>query len=642
MTEELIIAAIVLLLVVVVMLALVLRRGTKTDLSPVVSRLGTMEGYQERTERSVKEEIARNRQESAEQGRRLRDEVQLSLRNSTDSLVHSVRGISTSQHQQLEDFANQLGAFTQACDASASQLRLGLINALDGVKEEIAHGRRESAEQGRGLREEVQTSLKNSTDSLVQGVDRISAAQQQRLEDFANQLNAFARTDDASASQLRLELTNALGAIKESQDKRLSENAAELQQHFESFGRRLSEFSHVNQEGATQARSELSAVLKDFKDSLQKQMNDMASLQKQQMDSFAGQIANLTEKSEKKSDELRGAVEGKLAQLQSDNATRLEEMRRTVDEKLQGTLDKRLGESFRQVSDRLEQVHKGLGEMQTLAGGVGDLKRVLTNVKTRGTWGEVHLGNLLEQILTADQYARNVKTKPAGGETVDFAIKLPGPDKLDGEVVWLPIDAKFPKEDYERIVDASERGDAAGVEQGAKDLELRVRSQARDIRDKYLAPPYTTDFGLLYLPTEGLYAEVIRRPGLLDSLQREHRVVIVGPTTLAALLNSLQMGFRSLAIQKQSSEVWRVLGAVKTEFGKFGEMLVKVKKKLDETGNTIDDAVHRSRQMERKLRKVEALPAAEAARLLAESQPLDTDDEEPDETPKNGTTGTSN
>lgn len=551
MTEGLIITAIVLLLTVVVMLVFMLRRATSTDLSPMMSRLETMEKSQERNERGVKEEFARNRQESAE--------------------------------------------------------------------------------QGRGLREEVQVSLKNSTDSLVQSVDRISAAQQQRLEDFAKQLNALKQAGDSSASQLRLELTNALNVVKEAQDKRLSENAVQLQQNFEFFGRRLSEFSQANQEGATQTRIELSVTLKDFKDSLQKQMNDMALLQKQQLDSFSAQLTNLTEKNEKKSDELRAAVEGKLTQLQSDNAAKLEEVRRTVDEKLQGTLDKRLGESFKQVSDRLEQVHKGLGEMQALASGVGDLKRVLTNVKTRGTWGEMQLGNLLEQILTTDQYARNVRTKPSGGETVEFAIKLPGPEEHDGKVVWLPIDVKFPKEDYELLVDASERGDAAGVEQAAKNLELGVRLQARVIRDKYLAPPHTTDFGLLYLPTEGLYAEVLRRPGLVDSLQREQRVVIVGPTTLAALLNSLQMGFRTLAIQKRSSEVWKVLGAVKTEFGKFGDMLDKVKKKLDETGNTIDDAVHRTRQIEKRLRKVEALPVDEEVELIAEAQSADAGNEEPGE-----------
>src|SRR5580658_7166821 len=343
MNEGLIVIGIILLIVAVVMLIFLIRRTTATDLSPVVSRLDSLEKSHERAERGVKEEIARNRQESAE--------------------------------------------------------------------------------QGRGLREEVQVSLKNSTDSLVQGLDRISAAQQQRLEDFAKQLIALTKTTDTSASQLRLEVTSALNVIKESQEKRLTENAAQLQQHIEAFGRRLAEFSQTNQEGTAKTRTELATALKDFKDSLQKQMHDMASLQKQQLDSFASQLINLTEKSEKKSDELRVAVEGKLTQLQTDNSTKLEEMRRTVDEKLQGTLDKRLGESFKQVSDRLELVHQGLGEMQVLASGVGDLKRVLTNVKTRGTWGEIQLGNLLEQILTSEQYSRNVKTNPVGNEVVEFAIK---------------------------------------------------------------------------------------------------------------------------------------------------------------------------------------------------------------------------
>jgi DNA recombination protein RmuC len=252
---------------------------------------------------------------------------------------------------------------------------------------------------------------------------------------------------------------------------------------------------------------------------------------------------------------------------------------------------------------------------------------VLTNVKTRGTWGEMQLGNLLEQILTPEQYAQNVRTNPTGRELVEFAIKLPGRDEEDGKVVWLPIDAKFPKEDYERIQEAAERADAQAVEQAGKDLEAHVRVEARCIREKYIAPPHTTDFGLLYLPTEGLYAEVLRRPGLVDSLQRDQRVVVVGPTTLAALLNSLQMGFRTLAIQKRSSEVWKVLGAVKTEFAKFGDTLDKVKKKLDETSDTIEDAAHRSRQLEKKLRKVEALPAAEANAMLADVQPTDADDD---------------
>jgi DNA recombination protein RmuC len=306
-------------------------------------------------------------------------------------------------------------------------------------------------------------------------------------------------------------------------------------------------------------------------------------------------------------------------------------MRKTVEEKLEGTLERRLGESFKLVSDRLEQVHKGLGEMQSLANGVGDLKKVLSNVRVRGTWGEMQLGNLLEQILAPSQYDKNVATKADSADRVEFAVKLPGRDDADGQVVWLPIDAKFPKEDYERLVEASERADAAAVEAASGQLEVRIRAEAKAIRDKYLDPPRTTDFGILYLATEGLYAEALRRPGLFESLQRDYRVNIAGPTTLAALLNSLQMGFRTLAIQKRSGEVWTLLGAVKTEFRKFGDVIEKVQKKIQEAGNAIESAQVRSRAIERKLKKVEELPAGESAVRLAGGEPeADEDAAEPD------------
>ncbi len=333
-------------------------------------------------------------------------------------------------------------------------------------------------------------------------------------------------------------------------------------------------------------------------------------------ESIVRRIDGMTEANERKSDALRVTVEQKLAAIQANNDAKLEEMRRTVDEKLEATLEKRLGESFRIVGDRLEQVSRGLGEMQALAGGVGDLKKVLTNIKTRGTWGEIQLGNLLEQVLTPEQYARNVCTKTGSNERVEFAIKLPGRGGAGDQPVWLPIDAKFPKEDYERLVDASERADADGVEEAARQLEARIKQEARTIQEKYLDPPQTTDFGLLFLPTEGLYAEVLRRPGLADALQREFRVSVAGPTTLAALLNSLQMGFRTLAIEQRSAEVRILLGAVKTEFGKFGDAIEKVHKKILDAGETIDKARTRSRAIERKLRSVEELPAADADRLL--------------------------
>ncbi|MFC0135088.1 DNA recombination protein RmuC [Massilia eurypsychrophila] len=331
-------------------------------------------------------------------------------------------------------------------------------------------------------------------------------------------------------------------------------------------------------------------------------------------DTLSRSISALTESNAQRMAEVRATLEAKIKDLQLDNAARLEEMRKTVDEKLHATLETRLTESFRVVSERLEKVHQGLGEMQQLAIGVGDLKRVLTNVKTRGTWGEVQLEMLLEQVLTADQYAKNVETIPGSGARVEFAIKLPG--SVDGGApVWLPIDAKFPKEQYERLVDAADRADADGVQQFGRDLERAVRGEAKTICEKYLSPPLTTDFAILFLPTEGLYAEVMRRPGLADDLQRTLRVSIAGPSTLSAILSSLQMGFRTLALEKRSSEVWQVLGAVKTEFGKFGDVLSQTRLTLERAAKNIESAEVRSRQMARKLKSVEALPS-EAAQLL--------------------------
>ena len=331
-------------------------------------------------------------------------------------------------------------------------------------------------------------------------------------------------------------------------------------------------------------------------------------------DSMNRTLASLTESNAQRLLEVRATLEARIKDLQADNGTRLEEMRKTVDEKLHATLELRLSESFRQVSERLERVHQGLGEMQQLALGVGDLKRVLTNVKTRGTWGEVQLEMLLEQVLTVDQYAKNVETVAGTGARVEFALKLPG--GVDGgPPVWMPIDAKFPKEQYERLVEAAERADADGVQVAGRELERAVRVEAKSIADKYLAPPQTTDFAILFLPTEGLYAEVMRRPGLADDVQRIHRVSIAGPSTLSALLNSLQMGFRTLALEKRSSEVWQVLGAVKTEFSKFGDVLAATRITLERAAKNIETAEMRSRQMARKLKSVEALPG-EAAQLL--------------------------
>jgi DNA recombination protein RmuC len=413
------------------------------------------------------------------------------------------------------------------------------------------------------------------------------------------------------------------------------------------------------QASARDTRQELAGLLAQFQRSIGAQVTGVATLQNGQIDAFAQQLAKtgeanaqqleamrhaitlqakagreeqagalrhlgdtlnqslatLAESNAQRMGEIRATLEAKIRDLQTDNGARLEEMRRTVDEKLHATLEHRLGESFKLVSDRLDKVHQGLGEMQQLAIGVGDLKRVLTNVKSRGTWGEVQLGMLLEQMLTVDQYAKNVETVPGSGERVEFAIRLPG--LVDGGApVWMPIDAKFPKEQYERMAEAADRADAEGVALAVRDLERVLKNEARTICAKYISPPLTTDFGILFLPTEGLYAEVMRRPGLADEIQRTCRITIAGPSTLCALLNSLQMGFRTLALEKRSSEVWQVLGAVKTEFGKFGDVLATTKLTLERAAKNIEQAETRSRQMSRKLKSVEALPAEIAQQLL--------------------------
>ncbi len=377
-------------------------------------------------------------------------------------------------------------------------------------------------------------------------------------------------------------------------------------------------------------RGELTQTLASFQQTLMQQGQEATRTQNAQIDAFAQQLTlmqktladtlntqlqSLSETNARRMGEVRTTLETQLATMQQTNAAKLEEMRQTVDEKLQTTLEARLGESFKQVAERLEQVHQGLGHMQTLAQGVGDLQRVLTNVKTRGMFGEVQLEALLEQVLTPEQYGKQVETKPRSNQRVDFAVRFPG-RSADGQPVWLPIDAKFPREDYERLLDAHDRADAAGVESAGRALEVRIREEAKSICESYLCPPQTTDFAILFLPIESLYAEVLRRPGLMDKIQRDYRVTLAGPTTLLAMLNSLHMGFRTLALEQQASEVWKVLGAVKTEFERYGKWVEAVKDQVHKAADTLDKADTRAKQMQRALKKVEALPEGQAQVLL--------------------------
>lgn len=378
------------------------------------------------------------------------------------------------------------------------------------------------------------------------------------------------------------------------------------------LGRNRDEIQRQSKEN----RQEMNGSFKSLGEQMSDRMNEMHKIQKEQLSQFSDQLKNLTQSNEQKFEKLIEKVEKHLKEIQESNANKLDEMRQTVDEKLHSTLEKRLGESFKLVSERLELVHKGLGEMQNLASGVGDLKRVLTNVKTRGTWGEIQLGNLIEQMLTPDQYAKNVATKPGSRESVEFAVKLPGKNDSKDETVWLPIDAKFPMEDYQRLLEAQDAGDLTVIEQASVQIERRIKDEAKKIAEKYVSPPSTTDFAIMFLPIEGLYAEILRKPGLADSMQRDHRIIITGPTNLAALLNSLQMGFRTLAIEKRSSEVWKLLGAVKTDFSKFRDILEKTQTKLDQASKSIGDATKKTKTIERRLRDVQELPPSEQLKLL--------------------------
>lgn len=479
------------------------------------------------------------------------------------------------------------------------------------IREEVSLNRDELGKSAKEQRQELTTAFKAFGDSVVQRMSDVASTQKAQLEAFSNQLTSFAkasgerldsvRAESATCSkQLREEVVATLKSISETMAKTMKDLSVAEKGQLETFSGQISMLTKTSGEKLDGIRIESIAGAKQLREEVLSALNRAA------------------EATEKKLEAVRITVEGQLQHMQIENTKQLEQMRQTVDEKLQGTLEKRLGESFKQVSERLEQVHKGLGEMQTLAIGVGDLKKVLSNVKTRGTWGEMQLGTLLEQVLSPDQFSVNIATKD-GGERVEFAIKLPGQSADKDEIVWLPIDAKFPIEDYQRLIEAQEKTDVEGVETAGKQLENRVKTCAKDICNKYLNPPKTTDFGILFLPIEGLFAEVIRRPGLTDLIQRECRVVIAGPTTLWSILNSLQMGFRTLSIQKRSSEVWNLLAAVKTEWTKYGDVLDAVQKKLHSASETIEKAKVRSRAVGRKLKDVQELPANEAITLIPQN-----------------------
>lgn len=473
---------------------------------------------------------------------------------------------------------------------SLFQVRADLQQIGKELRKELRFGREEDRSSIADLKKELASSLQATANLMSNTMESLGKSQQSHLETMAKSIKDLSEHSQRALEKVRSTLDVRVKELQEENSKRLVE-----------------------------ARKDAVESFKAINETLSKALGELAKRQQSHTEGMTKQVKELASSNQIVLEGIRTTLDARVKELQQGNEQKLEQMRRTVDEKLHNTLEKRLGESFKLVSDRLESVHKGLGEMQALATGVGDLKRVLTNVKARGTWAEVQLGVLLEQILAAGQYERNVCVKSDSSERVEYAIRLPGSKDDPTLQVWLPIDSKFPQEDYVRLQEAAERADADAVQAATDALTRSIRNSAKTIHDKYINPPTTTDFAIMFLATEGLYAEVLRQPALIEELQHTYRVVIAGPTTVTALLNSLRVGFQTLAIEKRASEVWRVLAAVKTEFGKFGSVLDKVKRQLNTASRTIEQTGVRSRALERHLRSVEQLPDAEASELLTHS-----------------------
>lgn len=546
-------AALLLLACIFALLVVSLVRGPRGSDARLLTKFDDMLGAQTRCEQYLRDEVAQSRNDYNTSAKQNREELSNAFAKLTESMQSRLAEGLDGERKQLETFSGQLLALSQVVESQLNSLRSGVDDRLSGVTTEVQTS-------GVTVRSELSASFKIFSDDIAGRISQGAEFQKQQL--------------DASSSVTR----DALSELRASVDARLltiqNDNASKIGQ--------------IQTEVSTKLDSATSTL--------------------------GGAVEALGKTLREQSELLRTSVDSKLSAIQNDSTAKLEQIRATVDEKLQSTLQQRLGDSFKLVSERLEQVHAGLGEMRVLASGVGDLKKVLANIKTRGNWGEVQLGSLLGQMLAPEQYGENVQTNPESGERVEFAVKLPGRDG-DGNPLWLPIDAKFPQHDYDMLIDASERGDIEAVATASHALDATVLAEAKKIRAKYISPPHTTDFAILFVPTEGLFAELLRKPELCDRMRVE-KIVLAGPTTLAALLSSLQLGFRTLAIEKRSAEVWCVLGAVKTEFEKFGNVLRQVDKKLHEASNKIGEVQTRSRVLTRKLHDVQGLPETDTAAVL--------------------------
>jgi DNA recombination protein RmuC len=494
------------------------------------------------------------------------------------------------------------------------------------IRTEFSNSREEIQRNSKDAREELSNAIRSFSEQLSKSIGGLSGSQKEQLETFSGFLQSMTKnneekfeklilTNEEKQHEFKKQLSESSGETRESLSASLKSNEEKTSQLVANIGESSKTLNELLANTAKENRTELTASLKSFEDKFTSSVKDFNELQRQKFNDLLIKQEQIRSETESKLDKIRETVESKLRAIQEDNGKKLEEMRVTVDEKLQTTLEKRFNDSFTVISERLELVHKGLGEMQTLALSVGDIKKVMTNVKSRGVMGEYQLANILEDLLTNEQYDKNVKTKTGSGAVVEFAIKMPNNNSLE-KSLWLPIDSKFPKEDYEALVDAYDDGDPVKLDNLRKAFKTSIIKNAKDIKEKYIDPPNTTEYGLMFLPFESLYAEVLRTPGLFELLQKDYKITITGPTTLSALLNSLQMGFRTLAIEKRSSEVWDILSVVKTEFGRFGTVLEKTKKKLQEATNTINHAGVRSRAIERQLKNVQELPATEAQKNI--------------------------
>lgn len=494
------------------------------------------------------------------------------------------------------------------------------------IRSEFSSNREEFQKSSKESRQELSASLKDFSEQLTKTVKELADSQKAQLETFSSFLQTMTKNNEEKFEKLiksnedkqtefKTQFTQLSNESKEAITRSLKDNEEKTTKLVQSFAENSKSLNELLTTTSKENRTELANGLKSFEEKFTNNVKDFNDLQRQKFNDLALKQEQIKTDTESKLEKIRETVETKLKTLQEDNSKKLEEMRNTVDEKLQSTLEKRFNDSFKLISERLELVHKGLGEMQTLASSVGDIKKVMTNVKSRGILGEYQLANILEDLLTNEQYEKNVKTKSNSGAIVEFAIKMPNNNHLE-KILWLPIDSKFPKEDYEALVDAYDDGNPEKIEELKKLFKSAIIKNAKDIKDKYIDPPNTTEYGIMFLPFESLYAEVLRTPGLFEAIQKDYKVTVTGPTTLSALLSSLQMGFRTLAIEKRSSEVWDLLGVVKTEFGKFGTVLEKTKKKLQEATNTIDQAGVRSRAIERQLKKVQELPNSEKQKLI--------------------------